>query len=74
MAKITCFQAKKQKVGKFGVFFFQGISKSGKIIKYLKPNFPIKVWRSNAFTQNLFFLEAIKLKCDFFLVGESFFS
>jgi hypothetical protein len=38
--------------------------------KYFKPNFPIKVWRSNAFPQKLFIPNAKKLKRNFFFEWE----
>ena len=48
-------------------YFFKGLQNLG---KYFKPNFPIKVWRSNAFSQKLFILNAKKLKCYFFFESE----
>jgi hypothetical protein len=51
------FGQNNKKVGKFSLlslffYFFKGLQNLG---KYFKPNFPIKVWRSNAFSQNFFF-------------------
>jgi len=44
-------------------FFFQG---TWNLWKYLKPYFPIKVWRSSAFSQNLFILNAKKTQMRLF--------
>jgi hypothetical protein len=63
-----CFEQNNKKVGKFSLFlFFQGNSKSG------KPNSPIKNWRSNAFSQKLFILNAKILKCDFIFESQEVF-
>ncbi len=50
--------------------FFNSTQNPGKLFK---PNFPIIFKKSYAFSQNLLILNAIKLKCDFFWVGGSFF-
>jgi len=69
------FEQNNKKVGKFGLFslffiFFKGLQNLG---KYFKPNFPIKVWRSNTFSQKLFIPNAKKLKRNFFLSWRKYF-
>jgi len=49
-------------------YFFKGLQNLG---KYFKPNFPIKVWRSIAFSQKLFILNAKNSNSTFFWVGGS---
>jgi len=43
--------------------FLKGLQNLG---KYFMPNFPIKVWMSNAFSQNLFILNAKKTQMRLF--------